>query len=93
MKRIILMIALLMPALASADSFYVNVTREDSNLYKMIDWSTSNDDWYVVTKYCYEYVYYDKSIASYTPYGRNKITFKNGKSCDVEKYQRILSYK
>lgn len=67
----------------SADVYRVNVTRKDSDLYKV-----EYKNMYIQTRYCYEYVYYDDAILKIdNPYGFNigKIYFSNGNSCDVQK--------
>ena len=74
-----LLLLVLTPTMLSADFYKVNVTRVDDDLYKDTGSGT-----YIVTRYCYEYVYYQDAILNYEPYSyNNKLIFKNNKKCDV----------
>lgn len=68
------------PALASG-VYKVSVTRKDRDLYRV-----DSTDIYIVTKYCYEYVYSDAAVLRYEQYAMdNKLIFSGGASCQVEK--------
>jgi len=70
---------LLASGVACADNYDVNVTRKDSNLYKV-----TGKDIFIVTRYCYEYVYSEDSVLRASG-GSGKLIFLDaGKSCDVK---------
>ena len=64
-------------SVAWGETYEVNVTRDASNLYKV-----TNKELLIVTRYCYEYVYYaDALLLTH----RNEIVFVDDASkCDVE---------
>lgn len=66
------------PDFLLADTYRVNVTRKDSNFYKV-----TGSDIYIITKYCYEYVYYEDAILNMNGYVGKIIFLKSGESCDV----------
>lgn len=67
-----------------AEFYRVEVTRRDSNLYQV-----HNTPYYIVTRYCYEYVYYESAILRYEPYSwDNKLIFDSGSDCEVERVIR-----
>ncbi|MGB6847389.1 MAG: hypothetical protein WBG05_04200 [Thermoanaerobaculia bacterium] len=47
----------LIVGVASAEKYRVTVTREGSNLYRVV-----GTDTYVKTRYCYAYVYYEDAL-------------------------------
>ena len=85
MKNIILVLmSLLIPAHAFADAYQVTVIkRSESNLYI----ATSGSAKIIIkTKYCYEYTYHEEAVLLYDKYSYdNKLIFKSGSSCDVDK--------
>lgn len=60
------------------DNYRISVTREDSNLYRVL-----GKDLYIETRYCYEYVYGENSLLKMS--GRiGEIVFLDaGEKCDV----------
>lgn len=64
------------------DFYSITASREDSNLYKVI-----GEDVYIITKYCYEYVYYDSAKL----YGANSIIFEDSSTCDVDSVVGLTS--
>lgn len=76
-----LCVALVIPILAYAEYYKVNVKRIDKDLYK-----TTTDGLYIQTRYCYEYTYGDDAVLKYDQYSYdNKLIFDSGTSCDVVK--------
>lgn len=75
----LLLIALLMPSLASADNYEVSVTRKGSNLYKV-----DGKNIFIHTRYCYEYVYYESSFLKMSGYSGEIIFTDSGGKCDVK---------
>lgn len=73
---------------ANASEFYkISVTRKGQDLYKI-----DNQDIYIKTRYCYEYVHYQEAILqidSPSGYTIGKLIFVNSfgsnNECDVEK--------
>lgn len=61
-----------------ADTYRVNVTRKDSNFYKV-----TGSETYIITKYCYEYVYYEDAILHMSGYSGKIIFLESDESCDV----------
>lgn len=60
--------------------YQVILTRRGSNLYQ--DLSSRA---YIVTRYCYEYVYGDRAVLSYEPGGfSNQVLFSSGRTCPVD---------
>ena len=64
-------------AFALADDYDVNVTREDSDLYKL-----TGEDVIIVTQFCFEFVYYADSLLRMSGQSGD-IFFDNGSSCRV----------
>lgn len=65
---------------APTEYYRVEITRVDSNLYK------ARQGFYIKTKWCYEYATREEAVLVYEKYSyNNKLIFKNGTSCDVEK--------
>ena len=75
----------------SAD-YNVTLTREDSNVYEITNWSSYSEKWRIITKWCYEYVYWDNAILRYNPYN-SEIIFSDGTSCDVEQIEHVIIYR
>lgn len=82
-KKYLALAALLVPAIAVAEFYKVEITRLDSNLYK------TSDGFYIETKYCYEYATREEAVLSYEQYSYdNKLIFSNGTSCEVKRVFR-----
>lgn len=71
---------------AAADHYKVSVTRKDSNVYKV-----EGTDYWIKTKYCYEYAYSQAAIIVWNGKGSysNKLMFldyegKKSAECDIE---------
>jgi hypothetical protein len=65
---------------ASADEYYkVTVTRKGSDLYQI-----NGNNTYILTRYCYEYVYYEDAILKMSG-STGEIIFvgSGGSKCDV----------
>ncbi len=62
-----------------ADNYRVNVTRKSSNIYKV-----TNEDIYIETKYCYEYVYYADALLKMNDYTGEIIFLDQETKCDVK---------
>lgn len=76
-----LCVALVIPILAYAEYYKVNVKRIDKDLYK-----TTTDGLYIQTRYCYEYTYGDDAVLKYDQHSNDdKLIFDSGTSCDVVK--------
>ena len=56
-KFVVVFFLLAMPLSVMADQYKVSVTREDSNIYRVVE-----NNMYIITKYCYEYVYSEDAI-------------------------------
>ncbi|MDO4223786.1 MAG: hypothetical protein Q4D05_07160 [Acinetobacter sp.] len=79
-KSFLLVLSLLCTPLAYAEFYKVNVKRIDSNLYQ-----TNDKRVLIVTKYCYEYAYWENAILQYEKNSYdNKIIFENGQTCEVK---------
>ena len=84
-----LLVSMFIVASAGATEYYkVQVTRKSDNLYEVVGQGI-----YVITRYCYEYVYYEDAILKIdSPYGytAGEIIFVKspGSKCDIEKLVR-----
>lgn len=84
MKRLIfialsVLCIIIVPVFSCAENYQVTVTRKDSNVYKV-----TGADIFIITRYCYEYVYSEDSILKIDG-GEGKIIFiDKGSSCDVK---------
>ncbi|HRH75045.1 hypothetical protein [Zoogloea sp.] len=77
----VLIVAAVIPALAFAEYYKINVKRVEQDLYK-----TTTGGLYIQTRYCYEYTYGDDAVLKYEDYSYdNKLIFDSGTSCDVVK--------
>ena len=70
---------------AASDYYKVEVTRKSDNLYEVVGRGI-----YVITRFCYEYVYYEDAILkidSQVGYTIGEIVFvqSGGAKCDIEK--------
>ena len=68
------------PCIGHADNYEVNVTRKESNFYKV-----TGSDIYIQTRHCYEYEYYTDAILIMSGY-TGEIIFVDDddeRSCDV----------
>lgn len=75
--------AVLSPIPSMAQSRYeVSVTRKVQNFYKV-----DNQRFWIKTRYCYEYVYYEDSLLS----NYEIIFLDSGSKCDVDKIYREIS--
>ena len=79
MKRFLIMFTLLLPGVATAGNYDVTVTREDSNVYRIM-----GKDAYVHTRYCYEYVYSEDSVLRMSGTSGTIIFLDEKTQCDVE---------
>lgn len=78
---------------AIAGNYSVQLTRKAQDFYHIDTMSKLNNDWYLITQYCYENVYAEVDSVNYAPYGsNNKIYFKNGKACAIKAIQNIITY-
>lgn len=68
-------LAALPPQNLWATFYTVTLTRVDQDLYK-----DENSGLHLKTRYCYEYVYWEKAVYSDDS---QKITFKSGRQCEV----------
>lgn len=68
--------------IAETDYYRIYVTRVEKDLYR-----TTDNKIFIKTKYCWEWARNEEVILVYNKYSRfdNKLIFKNGTSCDVEK--------
>jgi len=74
-------VALAIATTALASDFYkVNVTRKDKDLY--LD---HNSGVYIVTRYCYEYAYYEDALLRWDGFDGKLIFDGPGRDCDVKK--------
>ena len=71
--------ALLLPAYAIGGDYDVTVTRDDSNIYRIV-----GKDAYVHTKYCYEYVYSEDSLLRMSGTSGTIVFLDEKAQCDVE---------
>lgn len=79
-KKILGCMMLVLPSIAMAEFYKVEVTRLDNNLYKTLEGV------YIETKYCYEYANREEAVLSYEQYSYdNKLIFNNGTTCDVKR--------
>ena len=79
---------------AVADNYKLQLTRKGQDMYHIDNMSAMNNDWYLVTQFCYEYVYSEIDLVTYVPYGfNNKIFFQNGNTCQFNAIQNIITYK
>ncbi len=70
-----------MPMMGKGDNYSVNVTRKESNLYKV-----TGSDIYIQTRHCYEYEYYTDAILMMNGY-TGEIVFEDEedeRTCDVK---------
>ena len=73
---------LLAASLVHAEYYTVTVTRIEQDLYKVEYQSPSI---YIVTRYCYEYVYHEEAVLKYEQYSYdNTLFFDSGGSCEVD---------
>ena len=73
---------LFLAGLVHAEYYTVTVTRVEQDLYKVEYESPTT---YVVTRYCYEYVYHEEAVLKYEPTSYdNKLVFDSGGSCEVD---------
>ncbi len=89
MKKLIL--GLLIAVFSSqvfAEAYKITIQKRiESNLYLV---SSGGSKFLLKTKYCYEYTTYEDAVLFYDEYSYdNKVIFKSGNSCEVEK---IYSY-
>ena len=86
MKKYFSFVALLsltLPSMTVAQSRYeVSVSRESRNLYKV-----NSQPFWIKTKYCYEYAYYEDSLLS----NYEIIFLDSGSKCNVDTIYRELS--
>lgn len=69
-------VGLFMPTtIVAQERYQVSVTRKDQNLYKV-----DNQPFWVKTRYCYEYVYYEDAVLS----SYSIVFLDSGSKCDVE---------
>jgi len=71
------LLLILLSSIACAEFYKVNITRIDQDLYK-----DTNTGYYIKTRNCYEYVYYEDAIYNSDT---QKLIFDNGSSYDVDK--------
>lgn len=64
---------------AKAANYDVAVSRETSNVYRVI-----GSDTYIHTRWCYEYVHYEDSLLRMHGYGGEIIFLDSGGKCDVK---------
>jgi len=64
---------------AKCDEYRVTVSRESSNIYRII-----GKDIYIMTKYCYEYVYYEEALLRMFGYKGEIVFLESGGKCDVD---------
>lgn len=80
MKKLLLISLLSLSGTALAEYYKVYVTRLDRNMYR------TSEGIYIATKYCHEYARDEEAVLVYEQYSYdNKLIFKNGSSCDVDK--------
>ncbi len=80
MKKLFLLLIVLIPSVASAEFYKVEVTRLDKDLYR------TSEGFYIETKYCYEYATRDTAVLSYEQYSYdNKLIFEGGDTCEVKR--------
>ena len=60
------------------DDYRVTVTREDSDLYRVL-----GEDMFVRTRSCYEYVYFEDSLLQMSGRTGSIVFLDNGRRCDV----------
>jgi hypothetical protein len=73
------LLSLLASGQALGDNYEVNVTRKASNLYKV-----TGKDVFIVTRYCYEYVYSEDAILRVSGFSSKLVFLDAGESCDVK---------
>lgn len=79
---------------AYALDWKANITRKESNLYKINFIGGFNNEWFVKTKYCYEYAYSQDVFARWEMGGwNNYIQFNEWTKCDIESIQNVITYK
>lgn len=79
-KKILGCAMIILPSIAMAEFYKVEVTRLDTNLYK------TPEGVYIETQYCYEYANREEAVLSYEQYSYdNKLIFNNGTTCDVKR--------
>ena len=71
--------AFLVPSFVIADNYELSVTRKGSNLYKV-----DGKNFFIHTRYCYEYVYYESSFLKMNGYSGEIIFIDSGGKCDVK---------
>ena len=69
-----------------ANDYRVNVTRADSNLYKV-----DGGDFVINTRYCYEYVFYEDSLLRMAGFSSEIIFLNSGSRCDVKGVYQSVS--
>ena len=80
----VFLLILLIPLTSNAEYYKATVTRKSQNLYK-IEYTSL----YIITKYCYEYCYYEDVIIKYETYSfDNKIIFGDTE-CEINKIFRV----
>ena len=76
---LLLTLAAFLSGTPQLDEYRVTVTRESSNLYRVI-----GEDIYIETRYCYEYVYSEDSLLRMDGRTGSIIFLDAGESCDVK---------
>ena len=69
----------LIPMSSSAENYEISVTRNGSNLYNV-----DGERIYIHTRYCYEYVYYERSYLRMNGYSGEIVFLDSGGKCDVK---------
>lgn len=76
---LLLLAVFMLPSYVPADNYEVSVTRKGSNQYKV-----DGKNIYVHTRFCYEYVYSERSFLRMVGYTGEIIFLDSGGKCDVK---------
>lgn len=79
---------------AVADNYKLQLTRKETNLYRIDNMSSLNNEWFLVTSLCLEFALGDTFLVSYTPYSfSNKIFFSSRTTCDLKEVRNVITYR
>lgn len=94
MKIITFLMLIVLSFGAVADNYKLQLTRKETNLYRIDNMSVTNNEWFLVTSLCLEFAFGDTLLVSYTPYSfSNKVYFGGRNTCDLKEVRNVITYR